>query len=232
MRPSRTLCRALRPWGSEMSRSRTAERCRRTWPGRAMAARAWARVSLERRVGAAHGPASAPVASRAPVLPLTPAKAPAPEAGPSRPAAPKRKYEVNAADREFCKKLRAEEIELRDRNTVLRVAGTGKANNFEQFVKGVMGEKIRALRKSFDGRGAAPAPAAAPVGQSWTGGREGLRGQGAVADSRRQPPGQAQAGAPDHHHLVLANVAHHDVECEDVPRAGDVSCAWPRYSGS
>ncbi|GMK57580.1 hypothetical protein CspeluHIS016_0404140 [Cutaneotrichosporon spelunceum] len=90
-------------------------------------------------------------------------KAPVPEAGPSRVAAPKRKYEVNAADLDFCKKLRAEEIELRDRNTVLRVSGTGKVNNFEQFVKGMMSEKIRALRKSFDGRSAAPVPAAAPV---------------------------------------------------------------------
>lgn len=105
-----------------------------------------------------------------------------PEAGPSRPAAPKRKYEVNAADREFCKKLRAEEIELRDRNTVLRVAGTGKVNNFEQFVKGVMSEKIRALRKSFDGRGAAPAPAAAPAGELRLAGNVG---QALTADVNR-----------------------------------------------
>lgn len=51
------------------------------------------------------------------------------DAGPSRPAAAqKRKYEVNAADRAFCKKLREQEIELRDRNTVLRVSASGKVN--------------------------------------------------------------------------------------------------------
>ncbi|WRT69552.1 uncharacterized protein IL334_006539 [Kwoniella shivajii] len=73
------------------------------------------------------------------------------EAGPSKPAAPiKRTYEVDVADREFCKKLRAEEVELRDRNTVLRSSGGGKVNNFESFLKTVMVEKIRALRSSFD----------------------------------------------------------------------------------
>lgn len=75
---------------------------------------------------------------------------------------------MNAADREFCKKLRAEEIELRDRNTVLRVSGTGKVNNFQQFAQTVMSEKIRALRKSFDasGRGSQPQHVAAPAGES------------------------------------------------------------------
>jgi parafibromin len=78
------------------------------------------------------------------------------EAGPSKVAPVKRKYEVDVADREFCKKvspnfevqplkgldlkgldnhgsrltaqLRAEEIELRDRNSVLRTAGGGKVH--------------------------------------------------------------------------------------------------------
>ncbi|WWC92935.1 uncharacterized protein L201_007898 [Kwoniella dendrophila CBS 6074] len=88
------------------------------------------------------------------------------EAGPSKPAAPiKRKYEVDVADREFCKKLRAEEIELRDRNSVLRSSGGGKVNNFESFLKTVMVEKIRAMRSSFD-KGANKAAAQA---QSQTG---------------------------------------------------------------
>lgn len=81
---------------------------------------------------------------------------------------------MNVADREFCKKLREQEVELRDRNTVLRVSASGKVNvsplfaspltgqNFEQFVKGTMNEKIRAFRKSFElgGRGQAAAPVA------------------------------------------------------------------------
>ncbi|WVW86789.1 hypothetical protein I302_108843 [Kwoniella bestiolae CBS 10118] len=88
------------------------------------------------------------------------------EAGPSKPAAAiKRKYEVDVADREFCKKLRAEEVELRDRNTVLRSSGGGKVNNFESFLKTVMVEKIRALRNSFD-KGASKAAVQA---QSQTG---------------------------------------------------------------
>ncbi|WVR08183.1 hypothetical protein IAU60_005229 [Kwoniella sp. DSM 27419] len=79
------------------------------------------------------------------------------EAGPSRPAAPvKRKYEVDVADREFCKKLRAEEVELRDRNSVLRCLGDGKVNNFDTFLKTVMIDKIRALRSSFDKSGNKP----------------------------------------------------------------------------
>lgn len=57
----------------------------------------------------------------------------------------KRKYEVDVVDREFCRKvnlaleviniwsltsmkLRSEEIELRDRNSVLRSSAGGKAN--------------------------------------------------------------------------------------------------------
>lgn len=77
------------------------------------------------------------------------------EAGPSRQTAPaKRKYEVDVGDREFCKKvsedltdlqrhpkervadayqLRAEEIELRDRNSVLRTSGGGKVNVSHQI---------------------------------------------------------------------------------------------------
>lgn len=71
------------------------------------------------------------------------------EAGPSKPtAAPvKRKYEVDQADLAFCKRvgalldyltkgwraadtlqLRAEEIELRDRNSVLRASAGGKTH--------------------------------------------------------------------------------------------------------
>ncbi|WWD20179.1 hypothetical protein CI109_104655 [Kwoniella shandongensis] len=87
------------------------------------------------------------------------------EAGPSRPAAaPKRKYEVDVVDREFCKKLRAEEIELRDRNTVLRSSGGGKVNNFESFLKSVMQEKIRTLRSSFDKGGKSAAPVQSQAG--------------------------------------------------------------------
>ncbi|ORX33232.1 RNA pol II accessory factor, Cdc73 family-domain-containing protein [Kockovaella imperatae] len=82
------------------------------------------------------------------------------EAGPSKVSQPaKRKYEVNRADLEFCKKLRSEVVELRDRNSVLRASQGGKVHSFESFVKGVMAEKIRALRKSMEapsGRGVAP----------------------------------------------------------------------------
>lgn len=66
------------------------------------------------------------------------------DAGPSRATVSvKRKYEVDVADREFCRKvclditfgmqaeivqLRAEEIELRSRNSVLRTSNGGKVN--------------------------------------------------------------------------------------------------------
>ncbi|RXK34873.1 parafibromin [Tremella mesenterica] len=78
------------------------------------------------------------------------------EAGPSRPAVPaKRKYEVDITDREFCRKLRSQEVELRDRNSVLRATAGGKINNFESFLKSVMSEKIRTLRKSLETGGKA-----------------------------------------------------------------------------
>lgn len=41
---------------------------------------------------------------------------------------------MNTADREFCKKLREQEVELRDRNTVLRVSASGKVNVSVLFV--------------------------------------------------------------------------------------------------
>jgi hypothetical protein len=65
------------------------------------------------------------------------------EAGPSRIQPVKRKSEVDVADREFCRKvrltaswtivsadrkLRAQEIELRDRNSILRSSNGGKVN--------------------------------------------------------------------------------------------------------
>ncbi|KAK1923701.1 RNA pol II accessory factor, Cdc73 family-domain-containing protein [Papiliotrema laurentii] len=74
------------------------------------------------------------------------------EAGPSK-APVKRKYEVDVKDREFCKKLRAEEVELRDRNSVMRTCGSGKVNNFEAFVKGIMADRIKAFRKSLESSG-------------------------------------------------------------------------------
>jgi len=67
--------------------------------------------------------------------------------------------------------LRAEEVELQDRNSVLRKSSGGKVNvsyrllstsnsqNFSSFLQTVMSEKIRALRKSFDSGGrVAPQP--------------------------------------------------------------------------
>ncbi|KAL7424950.1 accessory factor associated with RNA polymerase II [Cryptotrichosporon argae] len=81
-------------------------------------------------------------------------------AGPSR--QPKRKYEVDVADREFCKKLRAEVVDLRDRTTVLRATPNGKVNNFQPFVVSTMSERIRALRKTFDTSSRAP-PVQAPT---------------------------------------------------------------------
>lgn len=112
---------------------------------------------------------------------------------------------MNTADRDFCKKLRAEEIELRDRNSVLRVSGTGKVNNFQQFAQTVMSEKIRALRKSFDasGRGAQPQQAVAPVGEFTL---------TAVTDGRSQSEPQAQAATSHYHYFVVAYFSHHDVE--------------------
>ncbi|WVQ75003.1 hypothetical protein IAR50_004611 [Cryptococcus sp. DSM 104548] len=85
------------------------------------------------------------------------------QSGPSSAAVPaKRKYEVDVADREFCRKLRTEEVELRDRNSVLRSAGGGKSNVFESFAKNVIHDKIKILRTSLtDGKGgkpSAPAP--------------------------------------------------------------------------
>lgn len=76
-------------------------------------------------------------------------------------------------------KLRSEEIELRDRNSVLRSSVGGKANvsyislifskiqtltgyqNFEAFQRNVMHEKIKTLRTSFEKGGKQPAAAAA-----------------------------------------------------------------------
>ncbi|OWT39442.1 parafibromin [Cryptococcus neoformans Bt1] len=87
------------------------------------------------------------------------------EAGPSKASVQaKRKYEVDVIDREFCRKLRSEEIELRDRNSVLRSSAGGKANNFEAFQRNIMHEKIKALRTSFEKGG--KQPAAAAVSQS------------------------------------------------------------------
>jgi len=88
--------------------------------------------------------------------------------------------------------LRAEEVELRDRVSVLRTSGGGKANvgiiplhtgrtlpvlrswtsliprqNFQPFLHGIMIEKIRALRKSLETTGsrAAPVPAQTSLGE-------------------------------------------------------------------
>ncbi|KAK4684011.1 parafibromin, partial [Tremellales sp. Uapishka_1] len=82
------------------------------------------------------------------------------EAGPSRQTT-KRKYEVDVADREFCKKLREEEVELRNHNSVLRSAGGGKVNNFSSFLSTQMADKIKSLRSSLT----SSRPAATPVPQ-------------------------------------------------------------------
>ncbi|WVQ79261.1 hypothetical protein IAT38_001357 [Cryptococcus sp. DSM 104549] len=120
------------------------------------------RVVQKGEEGAKQQPIESAASATAEALPSS--LAPTAEAGPSRPAAPvKRKYEVDVADREFCRKLRTEEIELRDRNTVLRSAGDGKPNNFESFLKSVMAEKIKVARNSFDKGGR---QAAAPATQS------------------------------------------------------------------
>jgi parafibromin len=102
------------------------------------------------------GAAPVPSAASATVESVSVALEATAEAGPSKVAPVKRKYEVDVADREFCKKvspnfevqplkgldlkgldnhgsrltaqLRAEEIELRDRNSVLRTAGGGKVH--------------------------------------------------------------------------------------------------------
>ncbi|WWC95492.1 hypothetical protein V866_002356 [Kwoniella sp. B9012] len=118
-------------------------------------------LGKEEKVEAGQAPSAASATAEA-----LPSALQSSEAGPSKPAAPvKRKYEVDVADREFCKKLRAEEVELRDRNTVLRSSGGGKVNNFESFLKTVMVEKIRALRQSFDkGASKAAAPAQSQTG--------------------------------------------------------------------
>ncbi|GFZ50052.1 hypothetical protein JCM24511_07805 [Saitozyma sp. JCM 24511] len=111
-------------------------------------------------------PRAAPVpsAASATVEALSTALESTAEAGPSKVAPVKRKYEVDVADREFCKKLRAEEIELRDRNSVLRTAGGGKVHDFYPWVQTVMVEKIRALRNSFSSSGSKQAaPASQPA---------------------------------------------------------------------
>ncbi|KAI9633056.1 RNA pol II accessory factor, Cdc73 family-domain-containing protein [Dioszegia hungarica] len=93
------------------------------------------------------------------------------EAGPSKTQPAKRKYEVDVEDREFCKKLRAQEIELRDRNSILRSSNGGKINDFTPFLKTVMSEKIRALRQSMSSGGdrSAQQPVQVAYGMSsWT----------------------------------------------------------------
>ncbi|CAD6568176.1 MAG: accessory factor associated with RNA polymerase II [Tremellales sp. Tagirdzhanova-0007] len=122
---------------------------------------------MRRGEDAAIAPASTAASTTVESLPL--ALDSAAEAGPSRQSAPaKRKYEVDVADREFCRKLRAEEVELQDRNSVLRTSGGGKVNNFQPFLQNVMIEKIRALRKSLEtsGNRAAPAPTQASLDPS------------------------------------------------------------------
>ncbi|ORY34845.1 RNA pol II accessory factor, Cdc73 family-domain-containing protein [Naematelia encephala] len=81
------------------------------------------------------------------------------EAGPSNTSAPaKRKYEVDVTDRDFCRKVRAEEVELRDRNSVLRASNGGKINNFSSFLQTVMHDKIRAMRAAVDNKSSKNAP--------------------------------------------------------------------------
>ncbi|WOO77591.1 Cell division control protein 73 [Vanrija pseudolonga] len=113
-----------------------------------------------RVLGKGEDPKAAAAAAPAADTAAAPASA---EAGPSRSApAAKRKYEVNIADRDFCKKLRAEEVELKDRNTVLRVSSGGKVNNFSSFVQTVMNEKIRASQQALkSGRSQPQQPVAA-----------------------------------------------------------------------
>lgn len=83
-----------------------------------------------------------------------------PRAGVVEPTASptKRRYVVDAADAEAVKKIKTSEVELRDRNTVLRGV---KANNFAA-IRGVYTEKLKKLR---DGKpGAAGAPQATVAG--------------------------------------------------------------------
>jgi parafibromin len=94
---------------------------------------------LERKGDGAGRVVSATESAAGPSVPATDMA----EAGPSRIQPVKRKYEVDVADREFCRKvrltaswtivsadrkLRAQEIELRDRNSILRSSNGGKVN--------------------------------------------------------------------------------------------------------
>ncbi|KGB77916.3 parafibromin [Cryptococcus deuterogattii R265] len=118
------------------------------------------RIAAKGEEGAKQQPAGDSAAS-ATAEALPSALVPSTEAGPSKVSAQtKRKYEVDVVDREFCRKLRSEEIELRDRNSVLRSSAGGKANNFEAFQRNVMHEKIKTLRTSFEKGGKQPAAAA------------------------------------------------------------------------
>lgn len=56
------------------------------------------------------------------------------------------------ADREFCKKLREQVVELRDRNTVLRVAASGKTNVRLVYVQSTDDQELRAVRQGNDER--------------------------------------------------------------------------------
>ncbi|TDL18522.1 CDC73-domain-containing protein [Rickenella mellea] len=68
----------------------------------------------------------------------------------------KRKYVVDTADADVVKKIRQNEVELRDRNTVLRGS---KPNNFTA-IRNVYAEKLKKIREASKG-GATPAAASA-----------------------------------------------------------------------
>ncbi|KAG1853489.1 RNA pol II accessory factor, Cdc73 family-domain-containing protein [Suillus subalutaceus] len=74
----------------------------------------------------------------------------------------KRRYVADQQDVEIVKRIKQNEVELRDRNTVLR--GT-KPNNFSAL-RAIYSEKLKKLKETKPGAIPAPAPAAGPHMQS------------------------------------------------------------------
>ncbi|KAF7972268.1 hypothetical protein HWV62_18596 [Athelia sp. TMB] len=93
-----------------------------------------------------------PVGSPARASAALPSSTPRQGAAETSSSPTKRRYVVDTADAEAVKKIKANEVELRDRNTVLRGV---KANNFSA-IRGIYTEKLKKLREGKPGATGAP----------------------------------------------------------------------------
>jgi len=121
----------------------------------------------------------------------------------------KRRYLADTQDVEVVKKIKQNEVELRDRNTVLR--GT-KANNFSA-IRTAYTEKLKKLRDIKPG---APIPSVAPSSDP----------KAAIKKSRTfimrvgsfvSKYVSFRNDVPHYHDLLITHCPHHDAQCQTVP---------------